>query len=288
MSKPIIASIAFINEVLKMHETHAKKRFGQNFIIDLNIINKIVNSSGVDKETLVIEIGPGVGSLTQVLLERALHVLAIEIDPFMVTLCQKHFEGEPNFTIIHDDVLDVNFQSVLKLVQSNYNKCMVVANLPYYITTPILFKLIESEVVFDALHLMVQKEVAHRFSAKVGTKDYNALSIIVQTLFEVKIALDVSRHVFIPKPNVDSCVVRLERKEVHYQQLRPYFDFLKVAFMQRRKTLFNNLKVQFDINDIKSGLIQCGLNESIRAEACTHDQLLMLYQVLSNVEREPK
>lgn len=285
MSKPIIASIAFVNEVLKMNDTHAKKRFGQNFIIDANIITKIVNTSGVDKETLVIEIGPGIGSLTQMLLKKANHVIAIEIDPLMVELCKKHFEGETNFTLIHDDVLAVDFHSLLQRANCDYKQCMVVANLPYYITTPILFKLIESDVFFTAMHLMVQKEVAQRFTARVGTKDYNALSIMVQTLFEVKIALDVSRHVFIPKPNVDSCVVRLESKTVDYQALRPYFDFLKIAFMQRRKTLFNNLKAHFDGHAIRSGLNACQLDETIRAEACTHDQLFMLYHKLRYVER---
>jgi 16S rRNA (adenine1518-N6/adenine1519-N6)-dimethyltransferase len=281
VSKPVIASIAYVNEILKTYDTHAKKRFGQNFIVDSNIIHKIVNTSGVDKETMVLEIGPGMGSLTQVLLEKAKKVVAIEIDPLMVELCEKHFHDEPHFTLIHDDVLNVNFEELFKSHQCLHEKCMVVANLPYYITTPILFKLIESNVCFNSMKLMVQKEVAQRFSAKVGTKDYNALSIIIQTLFEVKIALEVSRNVFIPRPAVDSSVVSLKRKKVSYTECRPYFDFLKIAFVQRRKTLYNNLKAAYPQEKIKEALIECNLNEAIRAEACTNEQLNQCFKVLS-------
>lgn len=280
MSKPIIASVAYVNDILKTYATHAKKRFGQNFIVDSNIIHKIVSTSGVDKDSIVLEIGPGMGSLTQVLLQKAKHVIAIEIDPLMVELCEKHFRDEPNFTLIHEDVLNVNFEKLFNQCQCVNEPCMVVANLPYYITTPILFKLIESNVSFNTMQLMVQKEVAQRFSAQVGTKDYNALSIIIQTLFDVKIALEVSRHVFIPKPSVDSSVVRLVKKEVDYSQLRPYFDFLKIAFVQRRKTLYNNLKSHYDAQSIKEALQRCELHESIRAEACTHEQLFKLYHQL--------
>ena len=281
MSKPIIASIAYVNDILKEFDTHAKKRFGQNFIVDANIIHKIVNSAGVDSNTMVLEIGPGMGSLTQVLLQKAKKVVAIEIDPLMVELCERHFKDEPHFTLIHDDVLNVNFEELFKEYHCLNDKCMVVANLPYYITTPILFKLIESNVCFNAMHLMVQKEVAERFNAKVNTKEYNALSIIIQTLFEVKVALEVSRHVFIPKPAVDSSVVSLKRKQINYQAYKPYFDFLKSAFVQRRKTLYNNLKQVYDGETIKKALNQAQLNESIRAEACTHEQLYALFTQLN-------
>lgn len=281
MSKPVIASIAYVNEILRTYDTHAKKRFGQNFIVDANIIHKIVNTSGVDKETMVLEIGPGMGSLTQELLKHAKKVVAIEIDPLMVELCEKHFHDEPHFTLIHDDVLNVNFEELFKSQQCLHEKCMVVANLPYYITTPILFKLIESNVCFNSMQLMVQKEVAQRFLAKVGTKDYNALSIIIQTLFEVKTALEVSRNVFIPRPAVDSSVIHLKRKEVSYAQCKPYFDFLKCAFVQRRKTLTNNLKATYDSESIKAALNTCQLSESVRAEACTHEQLSSLFKILN-------
>jgi 16S rRNA (adenine1518-N6/adenine1519-N6)-dimethyltransferase len=282
VSKPVIASIAYVNEILRTYDTHAKKRFGQNFIVDANIIHKIVNTSGVDKETMVLEIGPGMGSLTQELLKHAKKVVAIEIDPLMVELCEKHFHDEPHFTLIHDDVLNVNFEELFKSNQCLHEKCMVVANLPYYITTPILFKLIESNVCFNSMQLMVQKEVAQRFLAKVGTKDYNALSIIIQTLFEVKTALEVSRNVFIPRPAVDSSVIHLKRKEVSYAQCKQYFDFLKCAFVQRRKTLTNNLKATYDSESIKAALNACQLSESVRAEACTHEQLSSLFKILNH------
>jgi 16S rRNA (adenine1518-N6/adenine1519-N6)-dimethyltransferase len=281
VSKPVIASIAYVNDILKHYETHAKKRFGQNFIVDANIITKIVNTSSVDENTVVLEIGPGMGSLTQGLLKKAKHVIAIEIDPLMVELCNKHFSDEPNFTLIHDDVLNVDLKALFNDLGFSGDRLLVVANLPYYITTPIIFKLIESGIHFEEMQLMVQKEVAQRFLAKVGTKDYNALSIIIQTLFEVKTALEVSRNVFIPRPAVDSSVIHLKRKEVSYAQCKPYFDFLKCAFVQRRKTLTNNLKATYDSESIKAALNACQLSESVRAEACTHEQLSSLFKILN-------
>ena len=280
MSKPVIASIAYVNDILKHYETHAKKRFGQNFIVDANIIQKIVNTSSVDENTVVLEIGPGMGSLTQGLLKKAKHVIAIEIDPLMVELCNKHFSDEPHFTLIHDDVLNVDLKALFNDLGFSHDRLLVVANLPYYITTPIVFKLIESGIHFEEMQLMVQKEVAQRFNATVGTKDYNALSLIIQNLFEVKIALDVSKHVFIPKPAVDSSVINLKRKDVDLNNLLDYFSFLKTAFTQRRKTLYNNLRALYDSESIKKALESCHLNESIRAEACTHTQLHQVFKIL--------
>lgn len=280
MSKPVIASIAYVNDILKQYETHAKKRFGQNFIVDANIIQKIVNTSSVDENTVVLEIGPGMGSLTQGLLKKAKHVVAIEIDPLMVELCNKHFSDEPHFTLIHDDVLNVDLKVLFNDLGFSHDRLLVVANLPYYITTPIIFKLIESNLHFEEMQLMVQKEVAQRFNATVGTKDYNALSLIIQNLFDVKIALDVSKHVFIPKPAVDSSVINLKRKDVNLHNLLDYFTFLKTAFTQRRKTLYNNLRETYDSLNIKEALESCHLSESVRAEACTHTQLHQVFEIL--------
>jgi 16S rRNA (adenine1518-N6/adenine1519-N6)-dimethyltransferase len=280
VSKPVIASIAYVNDILKHYETHAKKRFGQNFIVDANIIQKIVNTSSVDENTVVLEIGPGMGSLTQGLLKKAKHVIAIEIDPLMVELCNKHFSDEPNFTLIHDDVLNVDLKALFNDLGFSSDRLLVVANLPYYITTPIIFKLIESGIHFEEMQLMVQKEVAQRFNATVGTKDYNALSLMIQNLFEVKIALDVSKYVFIPRPAVDSSVINLKRKDVDLHNLLDYFTFLKTAFTQRRKTLYNNLRESYDSPNIKEALESCQLSESIRAEACTHAQLHQVFEIL--------
>lgn len=280
MSKQVIASIAYVNDILKHYETHAKKRFGQNFIVDANIIQKIINTSSIDEHTIVLEIGPGMGSLTQGLLMKAKHVIAIEIDSLMVELCHKHFSDEQNFTLIHEDVLNVNLKELFDHLGFSHDRLIVVANLPYYITTPIIFKLIESDLHFEEMQLMVQKEVAQRFNASVGTKDYNALSLIIQNLFEVKIALNVSKHVFIPKPTVDSSVINLKRKEVELDHLLDYFSFLKIAFTQRRKTLYNNLRVLYKSEKIKEALASCHLFESIRAEACSHSQLHQIFKIL--------
>ena len=240
-----------------------KKKFGQNFIIDKNVIDNIVEKSLIDKNTLVIEIGPGAGSLTSKLGKKAKNVLAYEIDKDIKPILEKNIHSNTN--IIYDDFFKRNIKNDIK--DYNYQKLYVVANLPYYITTPIIIKLIEEKIDIDKIVVMVQKEVGDRFKAKVGTKDYNSLSIFLNYYFDINKLLDVSRNVFLPKPNVDSIVVCFTKKDkifnVKNEQI--FFKLIRDSFKQKRKTLKNNLK-EYDLSKIENVLKKHNMNLSVRAE----------------------
>ena len=211
-------------EKMERHGFNLKKMFGQNFIIDENVISNIIEKSQIDKDTLVIEIGPGAGSLTYALSRYAKNVLCYEIDTTLKGLLSENLEGSSNVEIIFQDFLKSNVIDDIK--KYNYKKLYVVANLPYYITTPIIMKFIEDEVPVDKLVVMVQKEVGDRFKAKPNTKEYNSLSIYLNYYFDVKKLLDISKNVFIPKPNVDSIVVEFNKKEqntAHKKDARYFF-----------------------------------------------------------------
>ncbi len=241
-----------------------KKKFGQNFIVDKNIIERIINKSNIDKETLVIEIGPGAGSLTSELGKVAGHVIAYEIDKEVKPILEKNIEE--NTEIIYEDFLKRNVKEDLK--KYNYSKIYVVANLPYYITTPIIVKLIEDKLNIDKIVVMVQKEVGDRFKAKPNSKDYNSLSIFLNYYYTVEKLLDVSRNVFIPKPNVDSIVVSFTKKEnkIKVDNEQIFFKLVRDSFKQKRKTLRNNLK-GYDLEKVEEVLNKHNLNLTVRAEA---------------------
>lgn len=240
-----------------------KKKYGQNFIIDKNIIDNIVEKSLIDKDTLVIEIGPGAGSLTNKLGEKAKNVIAYEIDEEVKPILEKNIHS--NTKIIYADFLKRNIKDDLK--GYDYNKLYVVANLPYYITTPIIVKLIEDELDVDKIVVMVQKEVGDRFKAKPGSKDYNSLSIFLNYYFDVNKLLDVSRNVFLPKPNVDSIVVSFTKKEnrLSLKNKDVFFKLIRDSFKQKRKTLKNNLK-GYDLSKVEEVLKRHHMDLSIRAE----------------------
>ena len=200
-------------EKMQKYNFNLKKMFGQNFIIDENIINNIITSAQIDKDTLVIEIGPGAGSLTYKLSEYSKNVLCYEIDTTLKELLEDNLKDCNNVDIIFKDFLKVNVLEDIK--KYSYKKLYVVANLPYYITTPIIIKFIEDNIPVDKIVVMVQKEVGDRFKAKPNTKEYNSLSIYLNYYFDVKKLLDISKNVFIPKPNVDSIVVEFTKKEKH-------------------------------------------------------------------------
>lgn len=240
-----------------------KKKYGQNFIVDKNVIHSIIKKSDIDKETLVIEIGPGAGSLTSELGKIAKNVIAYEIDETLKPILKQNIT--PNTQVIYGDFLK---QDVLKDIKNyNYQKLYVVANLPYYITTPIIIKLIEDEIPVDKIVVMVQKEVGDRFKATPGTKSYNSLSIFLNYYFEVKKLIDVSRNVFIPKPNVDSIVVSFTKrdKKIPLKNKEIFFKLVKDSFKQKRKTLKNNLK-EYDLSKIEKVLEKHNLNLTVRAE----------------------
>ena len=256
--------IEFKNQMEK-HGFNLKKMYGQNFIIDENIINSIITSSNIDKDTLVIEIGPGAGSLTYKLSLYSKQVICYEIDTTLKTLLEDNLSNCNNVNIIYKDFLKANIFDDIK--NYDYKKLYVVANLPYYITTPIIIKFIEDKIPVDKIVVMVQKEVGDRFKAKPNTKEYNSLSIYLNYYFNVKKLLDVSKNVFIPKPNVDSIVVEFSKKENNYKLNNEnlFFNLVKDSFTQKRKTLKNNLK-NYDLEKIEEILKKYNFNLNVRAE----------------------
>lgn len=257
-----------MNELLEKNDFSFKKKFGQNFIVDENIISNIVNKSEVDKDTLVIEIGPGAGSLTTKLAESAKNVLCYEIDETLKDILSENLSSYNNVEVIYQDFLKADVNSDIK--KYDYKKLYVVANLPYYITTPIITSVIENNIDVDKMVVMVQKEVGDRFKANVGTKDYSSLSIYLNYYFNVKKLMDISKNIFIPKPNVDSIVVEFTKKEQKYELKNKdlFFKLIRDSFTQKRKTIKNNLK-NYDLNKIEEILKKYNQDLSVRAEQIT-------------------
>ena len=257
-----------------------KKKYGQNFIVDKNIIHSIIKKSEIDDETLVIEIGPGAGSLTSELGKYAKNVIAYEIDETLKPILEKNIT--PNTEVIYEDFLKRDIAEDIK--KYNYKKLYVIANLPYYITTPIIIKLIETKIDFDKIVVMVQKEVGDRFKAKPKTKEYNSLSVFLSYYFNITKILDVSRNVFMPKPNVDSIVVcftkKVDKLKVNNEEL--FFKLIKDSFKQKRKNLRNNLK-GYDLENISKTLSKYKLDLTVRAEALP---LEIFVDITNNLEED--
>ncbi len=253
-----------IKEIIELNDFNFKKKFGQNFIIDENIIDSIINKSDIDKNTLVIEVGPGAGSLTYKLAENSKNVICYEIDTTLKDILANNLKKFDNVDIIYNDFLKQNIKEDIK--RYDYDKLYVVANLPYYITTPILMKIIEDNIGVDKIVVMVQKEVGDRFKAKPNSKDYSSLSVYLNYYFDVKKVLDVSRNVFMPKPNVDSIVVEFSKKErVNLKNEQLFFKLVRDSFKQKRKNLRNNLK-GYDLEKINNILNKYNFDLTLRAE----------------------
>ena len=252
-------------EKMEKYNFNLKKMFGQNFIIDENIINNIITSANIDKDTLVIEIGPGAGSLTYKLSQYSKNVLCYEIDTTLKELLEDNLKDCNNVDIIFKDFLKANVLEDIK--KYSYKKLYVVANLPYYITTPIIVKFIEDNIPVDKIVVMVQKEVGDRFKAKPNTKEYNSLSIYLNYYFDVKKLLDISKNVFIPKPNVDSIVVEFTKKDNKFKlkDEKLFFNLVKDSFTQKRKTIKNNLK-KYNLEKIEEVLKKYNFDLNVRAE----------------------
>lgn len=252
-------------EKMEKYNFNLKKMFGQNFIIDENVINNIITKSEIDKNTLVIEIGPGAGSLTYKLSKYAKNVLCYEIDTTLKDLLSDNLNGLDNVEIIYKDFLKADVFNDIK--KYDYKKLYVVANLPYYITTPIIIKFIEESIPVEKIVVMVQKEVGDRFKATPNTKEYNSLSVYLNYYFDVKKILDVSKNVFIPKPNVDSIVVEFSKKKNMYELKNKeiFFKLVKDSFTQKRKTIKNNLK-NYDLEKVEEILKKYNFDLSVRAE----------------------
>lgn len=254
-----------MSQMLNEKNFKFKKKYGQNFIIDENVINKIVENSNIDKNTLVIEIGPGAGSLTKKLAQNAKQVLCYEIDETLKTVLNDLTIEFSNIDIFYQDFLKSNVLDDLKHYQ--YEQLYIVANLPYYITTPIIMKVIEDNIPVDKIVVMVQKEVGDRFKATPGTKDYNSLSIFLNYYFDISKLMDVSRNVFLPKPNVDSIVVEFKKNKKNYniKDEKLFFQLIHDSFQQKRKTIKNNLN-KYDLKSVENVLEKYNFDLNSRAE----------------------
>ena len=277
-------------EIIQKYEFMFQKKFGQNFLIDTHVLEKIISAAGITKDDCVLEIGPGIGTMTQYLAENAGHVVAVEIDRNLIPILKETLADYDNVTVINEDILRVD----IKALAEEYNggkPIKVVANLPYYITTPIIMGLFESGVPIDNITVMVQKEVADRMKEGPGSKDYGALSLAVQYYAEPEIVANVPPNCFIPRPNVGSAVIRLTRhKEMPVEVKDPalMFKIIRASFNQRRKTLQNGLgnapELPYTKEQIAAAIEEMGLTPTIRGEALSLAQFAQLSDILGEMK----
>ena len=286
-----IADYSVTRAVLERHGFTFKKSFGQNFLTDTNILQKIVDTAEIDKNVNVIEIGPGIGALTEFLAENAAEVMAFEIDDRLIPILADTLRDFDNVKVINEDILKSDLQSRIKEFANPDLPIKIVANLPYYITTPILMHLIESKIPFAEFVVMMQKEVADRISAEPNTKAYGSLSIAVQYYMTAKVAFVVPRTVFVPAPNVDSAILKMTRREQPLVQVKDedfFFRVSKISFIHRRKTLCNNLTSHFGKADetkakLEQALEIAEIKPSIRGEALSIAEFAKLADALKEV-----
>lgn len=262
-------------EVLKKYNFSFQKKFGQNFLIDSNILEGIVDKAKISEEDCVLEIGPGIGSMTQYLAERAKKVIAVEIDKVLIPILEDTLSAYDNVKVLNQDILKVDIQKLVE-EENDGKPIKVVANLPYYITTPIIMGLFEKDILLDSITVMVQKEVADRMKVGPGTKDYGALSLAVQYYARPEIVMEVPPSCFMPKPRVGSAVIRLEKyqdKRVQVKDAKYMFKIIRASFNQRRKTLVNGLmnagNLQVSKQDILEVLEEMELSPTVRGETFT-------------------
>ena len=285
-----IADHSVTRAILERHGFTFKKSFGQNFLTDTNILQKIVDTAEIDKKVNVIEIGPGIGALTEFLAESAAEVMAFEIDDRLVPILADTLRDFDNVTVVNQDILKVDLAQYIAEFKNPDLPIKVVANLPYYITTPILMHLIESGIPFSEFVVMMQKEVADRISAQPNTKAYGSLSIAVQYYMTAKVAFVVPRTVFVPAPNVDSAILKMVRRDqpaVAVQDEKFFFKVSKASFVHRRKTLWNNLTSYFGKSEATKGkltaaLERADLSPSVRGEALSLEEFARLADALKS------
>ena len=272
-------------EIINKYSFAFQKKFGQNFLIDSNVLESIIRGAEITKDDFVLEIGPGIGTMTQYLCEAARQVVAVEIDKMLIPILEDTLSEYDNVEVINQDVLKVDIKSLAE-EKNNGKPIKVVANLPYYITTPIIMGLFESHVPLDSITIMVQKEVADRMQCGPGTKDYGALSLAVQFYAKPKVVLNVPASCFMPRPNVDSAVIRLERFKtppVDVKNEHLMFKIIRASFNQRRKTMLNsvgNSGIGITKEALTSALETMGLPLTIRGEALTLKQFAELSNLL--------
>ena len=280
-----LGNAARTKEVLAKYNMSAKKKFGQNFLIDSHVLEGIVEAAGVTDDDLVLEIGPGIGSLTQYLAEAAGKVVAVEIDKTLLPVLADTLSEYDNVTVINEDILKVDLDEIVS--ENGGRPIKVVANLPYYITTPIIMKLFESRARIESITVMVQKEVADRMAAGPGGKDYGSLSLAVGYYAKAVTVMDVPPSSFIPQPNVGSAVVNLSRytePRVKVRDEKRLFEIVRTAFNQRRKTLSNSLSNNPSLGvsrqEVADALLKMGVDEKARGEILTLEQFAELSDIL--------
>lgn len=276
-------------EILQKYNFTFQKKFGQNFLIDTRVLERIIAQAEITKDDMVLEIGPGIGTMTQYLCENAREVVAVEIDNSLIPILEDTLSEYNNVTVINDDILKVDINKLVE--EHNAGKPIkVVANLPYYITTPIIMGLFEKKVNVDSITVMVQKEVADRMKSGPGSKDYGALSVAVQYYSKPEIVANVPPNCFMPRPNVSSAVIRLklyDEMAVKVENENLLFRLIRASFNQRRKTLVNGIKNSGELNYTKEQVVEAlakmGLNENIRGEALTLEQFGELSDILNEM-----
>lgn len=274
--------------ILKKYQFNFQKKFGQNFLIDTHVLDKIIRSAQITKEDFVLEIGPGIGTMTQYLCENAGKVLAVEIDKHLIPILQETLLEYKNVTVRNEDILQVDLKQIIQ-EEGKGKPIKVVANLPYYITTPIIMKLFESHIPIDNITVMVQKEVAMRMQANPGTKEYGALSLAVQYYADAYIIANVPPNCFMPRPSVGSAVICLTSHKICPVEVKDkalLFSIIRASFNQRRKTLVNGLlnfqQLEFTREKIIAALEQMGLSSAIRGETLTLQQFAELANYLES------
>ncbi len=272
--------------ILQKYGFRFQKKYGQNFLIDPSVLERIVDAAQIGEKDCVLEIGPGIGTMTQYLAERAREVVAVEIDRALIPILNETLSAYPNVTVLNEDILKVDVEQLVR-ERNGGNPVKVVANLPYYITTPIIMSLLEKRVPVESITVMVQKEVAERMQVGPGTKEYGALSLAVQYYTRPKIVANVPPNCFIPRPNVGSAVIRLTRYEtppVQVQDEEKLFDLIRASFNQRRKTLANGLSNATKLGVTRERVVQAleemGLPPTVRGETLTLEQFARLSSLL--------
>lgn len=272
-----IATIKRTREIQEKYQIFTKKNYGQNFIIEPRVVEKIAQAAICDPDELVFEIGPGIGALTQFLCQRANRVIALEIDERLPEILGREIEG--NLEVILQDILETDIDELIREKRQEGQKVVFASNLPYYITTPILFKLFEAKEPIERITVMMQKEVGQRFLAREKDSDYNALSVITHYRCDVKKVMDVSRHVFSPKPNVDSIVIQFTfHHRYSLENEEQFFETVKACFKQRRKTIYNNLNEYLkDKEKTEAVLGKADIALNTRAQQLSLDDFIRLY-----------
>ena len=287
MKEPTLGNPQNTIEVLQKYNFSFQKKFGQNFLIDTHVLDKIIQSANITEDDMVLEIGPGIGTMTQYLAQAAGKVIAVEIDKNLIPILEDTLSGYDNVRVINEDVLKLDLKKLAD-EENNGKPVKVVANLPYYITTPIIMGLFESHVPIDNITIMVQKEVADRMQTGPGSKDYGALSLAVQYYADPYIVANVPPNCFMPRPKVGSAVIRLtchQEKPVQVQDEKLMFNIIRASFNQRRKTLANGLKnaatLDFTKEEVEAAIDALGKGASVRGETLTLEEFARLSDLLS-------